>query len=964
MIRRALRRLKKRENRISLIFFIITMAVAIAPLMSRYCINGHDLEYHLLRIESIKEGILMGKPFLKVNVLFFGGAGYASSMFYSDWYLLIPALLRVMGFSIKTSYHLFAAMVFVACYLTTYISVFKMSYSKFAASIAAILMTLCPYHMDDILLRGAVGEYMAFIFVPLAVYGIYNVIFEDMDHPVIFGVGFAGLILTHPASCILCVFFALCAFIIYIRRLIKNPSILLRLVITTVITVLVTAFFWLPMLEQFSSAQFYVSENWSDLLDASLDLYKVFTDEFPSLGMILAVLVIPRFTLRRKDYPILNFVDFLLVMSLGFTFGTTNLVLWEKIGRFFNFLQFPWRLLIMSSSLLAIADAIILTIFLERLGEVKREIVFDAAIIVTVALCSMIAINRFNDNSMGYYDYSNDYYSFAPFTGNVIAGEWLPKTVTDVTRLVEQSALMTYDDASLCEFTRERNSVVGKVEQPHEYVDVPFVYYKGYKAQLENSNGETADLQVTGEGDNGLCRVYLNGSTGTLTVKYKSTKLQIVSYLISAVAALLLLAWWYFEESNKRKLKINAEKAGAVITAACVAIVLQAVAVSLTGCASVNITSSEPDSEYGSFSNPDEMVDYLKNRDSQKELEEKEKEEEKKKEHIYLNICKTGYKKDGCGFGVLIDESSGEKVVSVPDQKTVAGFDVNGYTEAPDIFTTLLKDEILQIDGSELDIEKKLLNETDMLLSLELFSENGQAPQIKKTALKFAQDIFKEADNKSFSTIDKYMMAAVLSKASYVLTDWEDGPAAIQAAEKLFDEAESVFEDDENLYSARLFAAAEIYRLTGRVTYKSVVDATFMDAQPDGFSYDNPGYYGIFTYLASKNQGSYKVLSAMMDTIFTKANGIIKEDLIGQISEIPLDDKLEESEEEQILKVAYNTKLVAMADYISGCVEYDDYMQKALCYFRGANLTGRDYTDDGEKLCDEPLFFVYDSLIE
>ncbi len=88
---------KNRKNQISAAVFVITMIIACAPLISRYCINGHDLEYHLLRIESLKEGILMGKPFLKVNVLFFGGAGYASSMFYPDFLLYIPALLRDAG---------------------------------------------------------------------------------------------------------------------------------------------------------------------------------------------------------------------------------------------------------------------------------------------------------------------------------------------------------------------------------------------------------------------------------------------------------------------------------------------------------------------------------------------------------------------------------------------------------------------------------------------------------------------------------------------------------------------------------------------------------------------------------------------------------------------------------------------------------------------------------------------------
>lgn len=57
--------LQKRENRITLAFFLITMIVAMAPLVSRYCINGHDIEYHLLRIESLKEGIRIGRPFFE-----------------------------------------------------------------------------------------------------------------------------------------------------------------------------------------------------------------------------------------------------------------------------------------------------------------------------------------------------------------------------------------------------------------------------------------------------------------------------------------------------------------------------------------------------------------------------------------------------------------------------------------------------------------------------------------------------------------------------------------------------------------------------------------------------------------------------------------------------------------------------------------------------------------------------------
>ena len=39
-----------------------------------------------------------GAPFLRVNMLFFGGEGYASSMFYPDFLLYIPAVLHSIIF--------------------------------------------------------------------------------------------------------------------------------------------------------------------------------------------------------------------------------------------------------------------------------------------------------------------------------------------------------------------------------------------------------------------------------------------------------------------------------------------------------------------------------------------------------------------------------------------------------------------------------------------------------------------------------------------------------------------------------------------------------------------------------------------------------------------------------------------------------------------------------------------------
>ena len=291
--------LKNRENRITLIFFIITMIAAVSPLISRYCINGHDLDYHLLRIENLKEGILIGRPFMKVNTLFFGGAGYASSLFYSDLFMHIPALLRVFHVSIGKSFHIYTAIIFVLSYISTFYCVWKMSFSKFAGCVAAILLTLCPYHMDDMVVRTACGENAAFIFLPLAIYGIFNVIYEEMDKPWVFGLGFAGLIVTHPATFVMMVFTGAFAMLLNIRKLVGQPRVIVKTGIISLLALFITSYQWLPMLEQFANAQFYVSNNWTDLLDASVSFSEVAGSEFPCVGFTLFALLLPRVFLSR-----------------------------------------------------------------------------------------------------------------------------------------------------------------------------------------------------------------------------------------------------------------------------------------------------------------------------------------------------------------------------------------------------------------------------------------------------------------------------------------------------------------------------------------------------------------------------------------------------------------------------------------------------------------------------------------
>jgi len=548
---------KNRENNIVTALFLLTIIVAISPLISRYCINGHDIDYHLLRIEALKEDILIGRPFLKVNTLFFGGAGYASSLFYSNFLLYIPASLRALGVSIGVSYHIFAALCVILCFLSTYYCVSHMTESRYAGLVAGILITLCPYHMDDVMVRAATGEYMAFIFVPFVLYGIYNVLYEEMNKPWLLGVGFAGVLLSHTATFVMCAIFGIAAFLIKIKTFIKSPKLIVKLIVTAVIAALATSFLWLPMLEQFLSTSFRVSTGEQiDMLDAAVDFSQVLSQQFPTVGIMLILLAIPRVFISKKDDKLIDYADWMLIGGVVFAVAGTNLLPWNYLSRVLSFVQFPWRFFLISSLLLTMADAIILMKFVNKIindskAFEKKEAFWEVIIIVVFVAMAGLALTHQADNALGYYDYSEDYYSYKPHTTNVIGGEWLPERVTDVESILELSEVMTSDSGENIEFERIKGKVIANISSDMEYVDVPLIYYKGYSATVVDDSGKATKLSVNGDGINGMCRVLNSGITGQLVVNYTGTVLQKISYVLSIIT----VAGYLFVIIRSRKSK-------------------------------------------------------------------------------------------------------------------------------------------------------------------------------------------------------------------------------------------------------------------------------------------------------------------------------------------------------------------------------------------------------------------------
>ena len=159
------------------IFFVLfgTILFVSVPLYFGYLINGHDLQYHLLRIEGIKDGLLAGDFPIKIQSNWLKGNGYATAVFYGDLFLYIPAILRLCGFSIVQSYNIYVFLCNAATCVIAYFCFKGMSGRRKTAAVGAVLYTTSIYRLLDVYVRSSVGEYSAMTFLPMIAYGLWKI---------------------------------------------------------------------------------------------------------------------------------------------------------------------------------------------------------------------------------------------------------------------------------------------------------------------------------------------------------------------------------------------------------------------------------------------------------------------------------------------------------------------------------------------------------------------------------------------------------------------------------------------------------------------------------------------------------------------------------------------------------------------------------------------------------------------
>ena len=569
------------KTRQVMLVLVGTFLVSCYPLYTDYLPVGHDIPFHLLRIEGIQTGLSQGVFPVKIHPMWAQDYGYAVGVFYGDLLLYFPAFLRLIGFTIQEAYKYFAAAMNLGTIVISYFAFKRMFASRKIGLIAMVGYTLSIYRLIDVYTRASVGEYSAMMFLPVVLLGFY-LIFTDtkkenwLKNALIVAVGLTGVVQSHVLSCEMLVVFIVLGCLILVRK-VFTKYIFLALATGAGLCVLFNLGFLVPFLDMYQSDLYINTENWMASYNGIVQEQGMFPMQlftlFPnSVGgsWLTAAGVSTEVTFNAGVFLLIGVVIYLYVILCHqqtckadnnyyptmICFGFGGLALWMStcyfpweaiadihplLNKLVVSLQFPWRFLAMATIFLTF----VMGYSLKQLEKVVSESKYMAVFSVSIVL---LAVNV----GWFYYDFAFEgtpyrvYETYEMDSMQMYSYEYLPTTVNP--KLIEKNLVLGDGIESIDQYRKEGTKITCLLDigERGGYIDLPLNYYKYYQGK-DAATGE--DLYTT-TGYNGMVRVELPSDyDGMLEVTFQTpwfwTMSELTSVLAFVVTSVLILTTRY-----------------------------------------------------------------------------------------------------------------------------------------------------------------------------------------------------------------------------------------------------------------------------------------------------------------------------------------------------------------------------------------------------------------------------------
>lgn len=528
-------------------------------------LNGHiwsflgmnnDGRFHVMRMEGLYESLKRGQFFPVVNMSFLGGFGYISNIFYANLWLYPAAILRLIGLTTIQAFIIFYVILNFATFSISFGAYYQASRNYSKSLLFSFIYTLSIYRIFDMVRRFDVGEVLTLTFLPIVILGIYEIFYADEKKWLYLTIGMVMVIYSHALSPILIAIFIFWVIVFRIKTLIKEPQRILKLIYAGLVSLALSLAYFLPMFEQLKHTQFKLTN--SPLIDVSqsgitvkqLFYWSAASDLYiQNIGLILLIvaIVIP-FVIWKIKVPVIR--DFAIISEILLCM-TTDLFPWKFFVKTpVNMIQFPWRLDMLVTVLLAICLASDPFNWFNK--NWKKAVVMLASLGLVVSAENTLIKNH-------PYEYDS-YQSFNNLDVYSIGGgeEYLPKDASlEELHSAPHVPVVKSGSAQIKNFSQQGSKVTFDFRNAQNAeITVPIIAYYGYSAK--NSTGRVSQLTMD-QKNNGLGKIIVNGN-GRVRINYYKTFIQKSSKVFSVISLIVLILCVIFKKRVKNGVSLINKK--------------------------------------------------------------------------------------------------------------------------------------------------------------------------------------------------------------------------------------------------------------------------------------------------------------------------------------------------------------------------------------------------------------------
>lgn len=544
---------EKNAYRQDILVILVISIFLCSPLLSKGFFTAHDIHCHMFKAVATVDALLNGQIPPLIGPRLANGFGYSWNIFYAPLSAYLPAFLKIIIPTFIDSMKLFILLTIFFSGITMYYFALEISGLRNMSLLAAIFYLSAPYRLEDIYIRGAMGESLAFVFIPLFFHGLYNLFYQDGKKDYFIALGFTGLLLSHNISALMCGSAALLYVLLHYKQLLKL-RVLKLLVINGFWVIGLSLFYLVPLLEHkvLGNYEVFLPDRMGSLAAMkSMGLYPaqlLFTvfnkaELNFSLGLQLVVpLIFLPFAYKRLK--VAKSIAVLLLLGLGSIIVMSRIFPWTLMPDFFSFVQFPWRYLGLAVFFLSIPCAYIIETVSDGLKHKELIILILVIFMYISPLLALTATDpKITDRDYNKIDLITEQSKYSK--GSAFF-EYMPvKAKADISYLAnrEDGVILVEGDAQITDEVKDGTSLNFKVKAAADsIIELPYLYYLGWKIGLQTEKGET-NLKVH-ESEKGFVAVMLPaGTVGDIKAEFKGTFMTRITFIFSFLLGILFIVW-------------------------------------------------------------------------------------------------------------------------------------------------------------------------------------------------------------------------------------------------------------------------------------------------------------------------------------------------------------------------------------------------------------------------------------